>query len=133
MKWRRATRDDRDLAFAWALAAAGAAILTPLARVLAGAMPPCPLHALTGVPCPGCGSTRAALALAGADVLEAVAFNPLAALAGLVFLVGGFVAPAWVLWSGPLPVVPQPLPLRLRLVAGLAFAANWSYLLVRGV
>ena len=41
-------------------------------------LPPCPLHALTGLWCPGCGSTRAVHALLHGDVFAAVAFNPLA-------------------------------------------------------
>jgi hypothetical protein len=44
----------------------------------------CPLRALTGFPCPGCGLTRAFLALGHGDIGAAVAFHafslPLAAL-----------------------------------------------------
>jgi hypothetical protein len=37
----------------------------------------CPFAALLGVPCPGCGLTRAALALVEGDVARAVELHPL--------------------------------------------------------
>lgn len=40
----------------------------------------CPLKNLTNIPCPGCGGTRAILALAGGRVFEALSFNPLSTL-----------------------------------------------------
>lgn len=39
--------------------------------------PPCPVHALTGLYCPGCGTTRAASALVNGNVLLAWRQNPL--------------------------------------------------------
>ena len=45
----------------------------------------CPLFALTGVPCPGCGMTRAFCALAHGEFLRAVHFN---ALSPALFLAG---------------------------------------------
>jgi len=44
-------------------------------------LPPCPLYALTGLFCPGCGSTRCLHALVHADVVQALAMNPLLVLA----------------------------------------------------
>ena len=52
----------------------------------------CPLRRYTGFPCPTCGGTRAAVALATLHPLEALAFNPLVT----VGLIG---VPLWVLWS----------------------------------
>ena len=37
----------------------------------------CPFRAISGIPCPGCGMTRAFLALAEGDFLGALRFNPL--------------------------------------------------------
>lgn len=43
--------------------------------------PPCPLHALTGLNCPGCGATRAAHELAHGHVRTALHLNALFVLA----------------------------------------------------
>ncbi|HYM62366.1 MAG TPA: DUF2752 domain-containing protein [Thermoanaerobaculia bacterium] len=40
-------------------------------------VPPCVFHAITGLQCPGCGTTRAMHALLHGDVLRALWFNPL--------------------------------------------------------
>ncbi len=62
----------------WGTAALGAAALlyhcNPAGNTL---YPPCPLHALTGCYCPGCGSLRAAHALLHFDVAAAWHLNPL--------------------------------------------------------
>lgn len=41
---------------------------------------PCPFHAVTGVPCPGCGMTRACVAVARGDLAAAWGFHPFALL-----------------------------------------------------
>lgn len=40
-------------------------------------LPPCPLLALTGLQCPGCGSSRAAHRLLNGELRAALALNPL--------------------------------------------------------
>ena len=45
----------------------------------------CPFRALTGIPCPTCGTTHAAVALLRGDVGGALAANPLATAAGIAF------------------------------------------------
>jgi hypothetical protein len=47
--------------------------------------PPCPLHALTGLLCPGCGSVRAMHRLVHGDLCGALSMNPLM-VASLPFL-----------------------------------------------
>jgi hypothetical protein len=49
-------------------------------------MPACNFHALVGIPCPGCGGTRAFAALAAGNVRRALALNPLAAAGALVVM-----------------------------------------------
>lgn len=43
----------------------------------ASVLPPCPFYWLTGLYCPGCGSTRALHALLHGDIAQAWAMNPL--------------------------------------------------------
>ena len=47
-------------------------------------VPFCPTAALFGIPCPGCGMTRATLALLSGDVARAIGFHP------LVFVIAPF-------------------------------------------
>jgi hypothetical protein len=47
----------------------------------AGFFPPCPLRALTGLPCPGCGSQRCLHQLLHGNLHKAFALNPLLVLA----------------------------------------------------
>ena len=68
-----------------ALALAGAAAVAVLWRVdpnqPGSLLPACPLHAFTGLYCPGCGATRALHALVHGDFGQAMAMNPLFTLA----------------------------------------------------
>jgi hypothetical protein len=95
VRWRPPNREERQLALLWAVAAGSALLLRPLWLAVAPLLPACPFRALTGVPCLTCGTTRAAVALLGGRPLDALAANPLAALAGATFVVGGLAAPLW--------------------------------------
>jgi hypothetical protein len=55
---------------------------------IAGLPSLCGFHNLTGLPCPGCGITRAVVCLAHGRILEAVVYHPLSPLvfAALVFV-----------------------------------------------
>lgn len=70
-------------AFLLATAAmAVAAILMLLdPHVAMSILPSCPFHALTGLFCPGCGTTRALHALLHGDIAFALSMNPLAVVA----------------------------------------------------
>lgn len=70
-----------------------AALLALLHRMgvpLTGWLPPCPFHRLTGLNCPGCGTTRMLEALLSGDVAEAFSLNPFFFLL-TVLAVGGAV------------------------------------------
>jgi hypothetical protein len=54
-----------------------ALLATPLALGMVVDLPLCPSAALLGLPCPGCGLTRATLALLHGDVVAAFRFHPL--------------------------------------------------------
>ena len=106
-----------------------AVVFAPLATRLVIGLPGCLFRDLTGLPCPTCGTAHAALAIARLDLPGALAFNPLATLGALVFLLGGFAAAAASLAGRPLrePRLSGPAP---RLAALLAVAANWAWLLL---
>ena len=98
-------------------------------------LPACVFRALTGLPCPSCGSTRAVLALADGRLLAALAHNPLAilVLGGAAIYLGYALGAILRLvprvrtgWLTP----PMPVPLRVGLPALLM--ANWIWLLVQG-
>jgi Protein of unknown function (DUF2752) len=120
---------DRRLALTWGALALTAVLLAPLATRLTPSLPVCLFRDLTGLPCPTCGTTHAALALAHLDLPGAIAFNPLATLGALAFLLGGAVAAAASLANRPLPE-PRLSGAVPRSVALLAVAANWSWLLL---
>ncbi|HLN95363.1 DUF2752 domain-containing protein [Flavobacterium sp. HJ-32-4] len=55
--------------------------------------PVCLFHSATGVPCPSCGTTRAALLLLRGHVLASLAKNPL----GILAVAGMLTIPLWVI------------------------------------
>jgi hypothetical protein len=61
-----------------AIVSAIAAIIFVFDPTRVGIFPPCPLHELTGLWCPGCGSTRALHQLLHGHFMMAARFNPLA-------------------------------------------------------
>jgi hypothetical protein len=63
---------------------AGAAVLVAAALRI----PLCPFALLAGLPCPGCGLSRATLALLRGDVRTAMALHPLVLLAAPAILLG---------------------------------------------
>ena len=123
-------KPSRQLAFLWGGAALVSTAAAPWAPALASGLPPCPFHVLVGIPCLTCGSTRALLDLARFDVVGAFSWNPLAAAAGILFLLGGLAALGAAL-SGRGVESPRPTP-ALRAALALALAANWVFLVAAG-
>ena len=125
----------RQLGLFWGLVAAALVALSPLASRLAAGLPACPLKSLSGWPCPGCGTTRAALALADLDLLAAFAVSPLAAAGWTLLVAGGLVAGAISLAGLEPPAPPGWTPRRLaafRIAAATAIVGNWIYLVLHG-
>lgn len=133
MTWRPADHDDRTVAALWAICAALTVALRPLWIAATVFLPPCLWRALTGWPCPGCGTTRAVVRLLHADALGALAANPLAACAAMAFVAGGLLAPVWLACGGQRPFVDESHRSAWVAAVAAAFLANWSWLAVSGV
>lgn len=124
--WRREWRRYGTLAAVTVLGAGAVGVLRRIDPNVAGnPLPPCPLRALTGLYCSGCGSTRCLHALTQLDLAGAMAMNPLLVLSLL---------PLAVLVLHGAGLLPQRLlPLRnalaapklwLVLLLGFAFLRN---------
>ncbi|TMA87132.1 MAG: DUF2752 domain-containing protein [Deltaproteobacteria bacterium] len=119
-----------------ALAFAGVAILLlAAAAALPLDAPPlallaCPFRAATGLPCPGCGATRAFHYAVRGRFSEALSFSPLATL---VAAACGAHAVWTALRLAGLPFAPrlENTP-RARWVAAIALLANWIFVSVQG-
>ena len=123
--------EERRIALLWLTAVLSSLALRPLWLALAPNLRPCIFRSLTGIPCPTCGTTRAATAFLSGDLSGAFIANPLAALAGVVFVVGGIVAGIWAIARWPVPRTENPFPLWLRISLVGTIAANWAYLITR--
>lgn len=100
-----------------AAAAAGAVLLWHIDPHQAGnPLPPCPSRWLTGLFCPGCGSTRALHALLHADLGGALAMNPMLVVSLPAVAVLGLD------WLRMLPEKLAPLAARLGNARAWAFA-----------
>lgn len=114
------------------VAVAAAAAAWPSITAGTGLGIPCPLRWATGIPCPGCGLTTAAVDLVHGHALASLGDNP--ALMGLAMLTVVTV-PLIVLRNLGLVRPPRPWPARARRriqVAMLAAAAaSWAFQLHR--
>ncbi len=117
----------------WAPAIAAAAWISAVTGILVlnevglGPGTVCTFKRVTGIPCPTCGGTRAAVCLATARPLDALWFNPLVTV-GLVLLAG------WaVLRFGFGRRIAWRVGRRTRIIGwsliAVAAAANWVYLI----
>lgn len=95
------------------------------------AVPPCPFRALTGLDCPFCGGTRAAMALLHGDIGAAADYNLLVTVAA--FLAGGL----FVWWLASLLrrslSWPGPRLVRSRVVLITAVAVVFTFWFVRNL
>lgn len=130
VRLRRATREERQLAGLWSAAAISAVILRPVWIAIAPLLGSCTFRNLTGIPCPSCGATRTALALLDLELATAAAVNPLATIAGLVFVIGGGLALVWVLLRGRVPAYKMRWSRRWIIATVGIILINWVYLIL---
>ncbi len=130
MKTRPAGVIDRQLSALWLAAAVSSLALKPLWLAVAPHLRPCIFHSLTGIACPSCGTTRAAVAFLDGNLLASFAANPLAMIAGFIFVAGAPVAMIWTLARLPIPTLAKPLPVWTKIVAVVLLLVNWIYVIV---
>jgi hypothetical protein len=114
------------------LAAAGAAVAYQAALGGEGLWLPCPLRALTGVPCPLCGMTTASTSLASGDLGGALAANPFVlVLAGFTLIMAAVMAARALGWLAPPAQWPESRRRQTYWVVGVLAAASWAFQLHR--
>jgi hypothetical protein len=93
----------------------------------------CGFKAMTGLPCPTCGSTRVLGRVAASDLLGALAMNPLAAVIGVVVVLWGLGELLLLRRHEVLVLEASPRASRVLWVgAGSAVLANWVWLVASG-
>ena len=126
------TAGGRQVRLFWGMVALALIALSPWSAQIADGAPACPVKSISGLPCPTCGASRAAVALANFDPLTALRLNPLVAVAWIGLVVGGLVALSWSVAGRSLPGLPGSLSREERLAAVSLLTVNWLYLIVVG-
>jgi hypothetical protein len=124
---------NRQIALLWGAVAAVLVGASPWASALGDALWECTFKSWTGIPCPTCGTARAAILLARFDFLEALGRYPLPTLGWIFLVAGGFVAAAMALLGRELPSIPTRLPVWGRIAVLAAVLGNWAYSIATGV
>ena len=86
----------------WLLLLAGSVYLFVFEPGRSGFFPPCMFRSLTGLTCPGCGTTRALHQIVHGHFVAAFMLNPLLLLA-LPFLAYAFLRYCAIVWRGGVP------------------------------
>jgi hypothetical protein len=130
MAWRpRTVPEQLGLA---GLGAAAASFVYPALSRHTGLGLPCPLRALTGVPCPMCGMTTAATGLAAGDLQAALAANPFVlVLAGLTLCMAVLMAARAAGLAPPAAEWPGSRRRQAYWAVAVLLASSWAFQLHR--
>ncbi|MCR4828990.1 MAG: DUF2752 domain-containing protein [Bacteroidales bacterium] len=122
------------------------AILTTIALVVAVVLgllpnsatsyyPPCVFHKLTGIPCPGCGTTRAWRHLMHGHFYDALYTNPLVLIAEVGFIV--YVVWLWVDTVRGSNSLDKVMHFHMKpwmyVLVGVLVLANWVWSIQKGI
>ena len=124
---------DYQRGLLWCATAVFLLALSPLAPALLELAPACPVKTVFGAPCPGCGSARAAAALAKFDLTTAVVLNPLATVFWVGLLTGGVMSGIAALLGRPFREPDWRFGMTTRLALVAVVTLNWVYLFWAGV
>lgn len=134
-EWRPLRAGETDHETLWASVALALGVLT-ICWLRVVEWPPilCPFHAITGLPCPTCGSTRAFFALLDGQPLEALRLNPLFGLSFVLAVPYLIYASVVAVFRLPrLRATVSPRDARIgRAAAWMTLLAGWTFLLVDG-
>ena len=98
---------------------------------LTSVLPACAFRGMLGVPCPTCGVTRATMALAQGDIVQAISSNPLLSVLMISALLYGMCSAVLCVLSARRPQVMLDAGdgTKLRAIGAALVLANWGYLL----
>jgi hypothetical protein len=114
------------------LGAAAASFVYPTLSRQTGIGLPCPLRALTGVPCPMCGMTTAATGLAAGDLHAALAANPFVlVLAGFTLCMAVLMAARAAGLAAPAAGWPASRRRHAYWAVAVLLASSWAFQLHR--
>ncbi len=136
MHWRRLRPGETDHEIIWLSVSLLSLALAWLWLRSGLPLPRCPLHELTGWPCPTCGATRCVRFALGGDFGAAFAINPLAFLSLTALALYDLYAATVLALRLPrlrLDAAPAWVGKSARLAAIAALVANWAWLVWRGV
>ena len=136
MNWRRLRPGEIDHEALWLSVSLASLAGAWLWLRLGLPLPLCPLHALTGCPCPSCGATRCVRFALGGNFGAAFSINPLAlGTLGATALFDAYAATVLALRLPRLraDALPPWAGKSARRAAIATIAANWAWLVWRGV
>ena len=85
MRWRHLRPGELDHELIWLSVSVGAAVVAWVWLQSGIPTPVCYFHALTGLPCPGCGATRCVRNVMSGELTMAFRMNPMVFITGVLF------------------------------------------------